>query len=61
LAIEGADRDLDSQLDAIEFADESRGSKRFLASLSKHRGEAAPVLGAAEVVFDFVPRPIDAL
>jgi hypothetical protein len=41
LAIEGADRDLDSQLDPIECADESRGSKRFLASLSKHCGEAA--------------------
>ena len=52
---------LDSQRDPIECANEVGGSEEVSSEFVVARGDAAPILDAAEVVFDLVPVSIDAL
>ncbi len=52
---------LDSQRDPIECANEGGGSEEVSSEFVVARGDAAPILDAAEVVFDLVPVSIDAL
>ena len=52
---------LDSYLDPIERADELGGGKEVAGEFVITRGDAPPILDAAEEIFDLMPPPVDAL